>query len=43
MLLLSDIVNTSPHTADGFIFSVIALLGAITALFVIMQRKLKKK
>ena len=43
MQLFWDAALASPNTADGFIVSVIALLGAIIALFVLMRRKLRKK
>lgn len=40
---IGDAVTSSPKTADGFILSVIVLLGAIATLFVLMRNKLKKK
>ena len=40
---VSETVTSSPRTADGFVLSVIVLLGAIVTLFVVMRNKLKKK
>jgi len=43
MMLLTDIVSSSPVTADGFTLSVVLLVGAIVTLFIAMKNNLRKK
>ena len=43
MMLLTDVIQSSPTTSDGFIVSVLLLVGAIIALFVTMKNNLRKK
>ena len=43
MMWLTELVNASPATADGFTISVMLLVSAIVALFVAMRNHLRKK
>jgi len=43
MMYVTDMISSSPVTADGFTVSVVLLVGAIITLFITMKNHLRKK